>query len=124
MNAKHIVSGVVIAVLLLFGYYYYKEATTPGQYDDFAQCIADSGTIFYGAFWCPNCQNQKELFGKSEKRLKYIECSTANGQGQLPVCVDAGIQAYPTWEFSGGERVTGVLPLETLAEKTGCELSN
>lgn len=122
MNAKNIVIALVIIIILLFGWYYYNEATTPGQYDEFAQCTADSGAKFFGAFWCPNCDNQKKLFGKSEKLLNYIECSTPNGQAQLPVCSEAGIEAYPTWEFSDGTRLTGTLSFETLSEKTGCEL--
>ena len=122
MNAKKIVGGVIILIVLLFGWYYYKDFTTPGAYDEFAQCLADEGATFYGAFWCPNCNNQKELFGKSEKLLPYTECSTPNGQGQLQICVDANVTAYPTWEFEDGSRLVGVQTLETLSEKTGCEL--
>ncbi|MFC1731829.1 hypothetical protein ACFL6I_16040 [candidate division KSB1 bacterium] len=122
MNIKTTVWSLIVAIVLLFGWYYYNEATTPGQYDEFAQCTADKGATFFGAFWCPNCENQKKLFGKSEKLLKYVECSTANGQNQLPVCSETGIEAYPTWEFADGSRLTGTLSFETLAEKTGCEL--
>ena len=122
MNIKTVVLGVIAVVVLLFGWYYYNEAVTPGQYDEFAQCLADKGAKYFGAFWCPNCQNQNELFGKSKKFVNYIECSTPNGQGQLQVCIDDSIEAYPTWEFSDGSRLVGTLSFETLAEKTGCEL--
>ncbi|MDQ5968984.1 MAG: hypothetical protein QG579_141 [Patescibacteria group bacterium] len=96
----------------------------PGQYDGFAQCIKDSGTTFYGTFWCPHCQSQKALFGRSVKLLPYVECSTPDGQGQLQVCKDAGVTSYPTWQFNASttDRLTGEVPLAKLAEKTGCTL--
>ena len=122
MKTKNIIGGIILVIILLFGWNYYNDATTPGQHDDFAQCIADSGTTYYGAFWCSNCQDQNELFGKSKKFLNYVECSTPDGQRQLPVCSEAGIEAYPTWEFPDNSRLVGVLSFEDLTEKTGCNL--
>ena len=122
MDAKKIVGIIIILIIILFGWYYYKDFTTPGVYNEFAQCLADSDVTYYGAFWCPNCANQNELFGKSKEFVPYVECSTPNGQGQLQVCKDANITAYPTWEFADGSRVTGVQSLESLSEKTGCAL--
>jgi hypothetical protein len=34
----------------------------PGPFDEFAQCITDSGAVFYGTEWCSHCKNQKALF--------------------------------------------------------------
>lgn len=93
-----------------------------GQYDAFVSCLSEKGAIFYGAFWCPHCQNQKGFFGRSAPKLPYVECSTPNGQGQLAVCQDKNITSYPTWDFADGERMTGEIPLEVLAQKTGCQL--
>lgn len=90
-------------------------------YDGFAQCLTDAGAKFYGAYWCPHCQNQKKAFQNSSK-LPYVECSTPNGQGQLQVCTDAGITGYPTWVFADGTRLDGERELQELAEKTNCEL--
>ena len=67
--------------------------------DEFAKCIADSGAKFYGAFWCSHCKDQKDLFGDSAQYLPYVECSTPDGNNQLPVCADEGIKIYPTWRF-------------------------
>lgn len=120
-NKSLYIGGVVLAVLLVVGGTWWYQAT-PGEHDAFAQCLGERGAKFYGAYWCPHCQDQKALLGKSEKLLPYIECSTPNGQGQLQICTDAGIQGYPTWEFSDGERISGVVSLEALSEKTGCEL--
>ncbi len=93
-----------------------------GKYDALATCLKDKGAIFYGAFWCPHCQATKKLFGSSQKLLPYVECSTPDAQGQTQVCIDKGIKSYPTWEFADGTRMTGEIPLATLAEKTACEL--
>ncbi len=92
-------------------------------YDDFAQCLGEAGAKFYGTFWCPHCQSQKKLFDNSAK-LPYIECSTPNGQGQLPICAEVGITSYPTWIFADETKLEGEQTLSTLAEKTSCELPN
>lgn len=94
----------------------------PDKLDSFATCIKDSGTTFYGAFWCPHCQAQKAAFGRSERLLPYVECSTPDGQGSTQICIDKKIQSYPTWEFKDGSRLTGEVPLTDLASKTGCTL--
>jgi hypothetical protein len=96
----------------------------PAKYDGFAQCLKDSGAKFYGAFWCPHCQKQKASFGKSQKYLPYIECSTPDGRGQMQVCKDAGITSYPTWEFNNSTttRLNGEVPLTDLASSTQCAL--
>lgn len=99
-----------------------KTPGKAGRLDAFATCIKESGATYYGAFWCPNCKNQEALFGRSAKLLPRIECSTPDGKGQLPICTNAGIEGYPTWEFSGGKRETGTLPLATLSELTNCPL--
>lgn len=93
--------------------------TTP--LDTFAQCISDAGAKFYGAYWCPHCQDQKKLF-KNSKKLPYIECSTPNGQGVLPICIDAKITGYPTWDFADGSRKDGEMTLQELSDKTSCAL--
>lgn len=111
----------VAAVVLIIGAIVWY-AGRPGKYDTFASCIADSGAKFYGAFWCPHCQAQKALFGKSAKNLPYTECSTPNGQSQTQVCIDAGVKSYPTWEFADGSRKTGEATLAELASLTMCPL--
>ena len=78
---------VVVGLFVLYSlYYWYTDMSKPGQYDDFAKCLGEKGLKFYGAFWCPHCQAQKALFGKSKELLPYIECSTADGKGQTEIC--------------------------------------
>lgn len=97
--------------------------TQPGKYDEFAQCISDSGAKFYGAFWCPHCESQRDMFGNSERLLPYVECSTPDRQNQTPACIDAGIQSYPTWDLADGTRINGVQSFSELAEATECEFT-
>ncbi len=124
MSKQTIISIIVIIVALGAILFFVKKADSkPGVYDEFASCLAEQDATFYGAFWCPHCNDQKKLFGsKSVKNLDYVECSTPDGKGQTQVCIDAEITGYPTWEFADGERVDGVMTLESLAEKTSCEL--
>lgn len=113
--------GLGIVILALLGWWVYA-LSTPGKYDSFAQCLKDKGAVFYGAFWCPHCKNQKAMFGRSANLLPYHECSTPNGQGQLQACTDLGVKQYPTWIFADGSVEAGEVALPKLSEKTGCEL--
>ena len=95
---------------------------TPSILDDFSKCIAEENVKFYGAFWCPYCQEQKHLFGKSEKFIPYIECSNPDRKTQTNICIEEKIQTYPTWKFDDGKVCTSVIQLDILAKITGCEL--
>src|SRR3989338_7504677 len=95
-----IIIVLVIGGVIGFGVY---ATSRPAPLDGFAQCLGEKGATFYGAFWCPHCQNQKKLFGRSERLLPYVECSTPDGQGQTMECREKEIQSYPTWIFANGE---------------------
>jgi len=123
-NLKHILILSTIGLAVIAGVVVLtRQNSQPSELDSFALCLKEKGMMFYGAFWCVHCQNQKAMFGNSQKLLPYTECSTADGNQQLSVCRDKKIEGYPTWEFQDGSRQTGEVPLETLAEKTGCILS-
>jgi len=115
---------ILVAVAVIIGAYLYIKTIPPpnGKYDAFAKCIANTSTTFYGAFWCPHCHDQKNEFGDSARYLPYVECSLPDASGQTQVCIDKGIQSYPTWYFPNGSSSTGVQTLQTLADKTGCAL--
>lgn len=127
MNNKQlwIIGGVFLAAILGAGLLFMTQSADQAdstKYDSFASCLKDKGLIFYGAFWCPHCREQKAMFGKSASLLPYVECSTPDGNGTYPVCLEKEIKSYPTWVFPDGTRQTGTLPLETLAEKSSCAL--
>ena len=107
---------VIVAGVLLFN----SKPQQPGKYDALAQCLKANGAVFYGAFWCPHCQNQKKSFGSSASLLPYVECSTPDGQSQTQICKDKNISGYPTWEFKDGSRLEGEVSLADLASKSGC----
>ena len=70
------------------------------------------GAVFYGAWWCPHCFHQKNLFGtEAGQRLPYVECDKDDAGRQR--CAAAGIRAFPTWDLNG-ERREGVQSLEEL----------
>jgi len=119
---KYIIRILILVVLAGGVVLVARSVSQPGQYDQFAQCLEQQGAKFYGAFWCPHCQAQKKMFGKSQKHLPYIECSTPNGKGQKPLCDEIGIESYPTWIFADGSRQTGEVSFEELAAKTSCTL--
>ena len=87
-----------------------------------AERLTESGAQFYGASWCPHCQQQKAMFGASQDRLPYVECSPGGPRApSAPSCTRAGIQTYPTWIFPDGVRVASVLSLAELAARVGYE---
>jgi uncharacterized membrane protein/glutaredoxin len=109
------------AIIILFaGVLVSSIANESGDYEDFAKCLTAKNVTMYSAFWCPNCKAQKDLFGKSFQYINHVECSLPN-RYQTPFCDKQGIEAYPTWEIKGKKK-EGLLQLEELSEKSGCEL--
>lgn len=81
--------------------------------------LTETGAKFYGAYWCPRCQEQKELFGASAKRLPYVECSSGGrGSPLTPACAAKNIRTYPTW-IIGDKRYTGLQTPRRLASASG-----
>jgi len=116
------VIGIIFVGVVALFVFANQQASGPTNLSPFASCLKDKGALFYGAYWCPHCQNQKAMFGTAVKDLPYIECSALDGQSQLQICIQNKIESYPTWVFKDGTRMTGEIPLKTLAEKTGCAL--
>ncbi len=122
-NIKYLLGGLIaLIVLISLLVYLQKQSEGPGELDQFATCLKEKGAKFYGAFWCPHCNNQKKMFGKSAKLLPYVECSTPDASGQTEDCNKLGIESYPTWIFADGSKLNGEIPLQQLAEKTSCQL--
>ena len=117
-----ILYGLLIAAA--FGLAYYLGYRSQHKYDAFARCLKDRDVKMYGAWWCPHCVEQKEKFGASFEYAPYVECGVKGDlKGRNPVCMDADIKHYPTWQFPPtGERVERVFTLEELSDRTGCSL--
>ena len=121
MKDEGVLAAVSILLILAAGLLLFPgPAVNHPELATLASCLKTSGVAFYGAFWCPYCQKQKALFGDAASLLPYVECSTADGRGQTPVCIAKGIRKYPTWVFPDGTRVIARLSPQALAEKSGC----
>lgn len=85
-----------------------------------AQHLADVDAKMYGAWWCPHCHDQKELFGQAAaKVMPYIECAEDGQNAQAALCRSVeGLSGFPSWEING-ELLVGTQSLETLAEASG-----
>ena len=86
---------------------------------EFAKYLKDSGVVKYSAYWCPNCLDQGELFGKQAyKELNVVECARDGINSQTQLCIDKKINGFPTWEING-KLILGVLSLKELSKLTG-----
>lgn len=120
-GAKIAIIVVVIAAIGVGGYFLAtRKRTSP--YDAFAQCLTSKKVKMYGAYWCPHCQEEKESFGSAFQYVNYVECGIEGSRAEQPVCKDAGVKNFPTWQFVDGTRAEGTLTLHALSEKSGCSL--
>lgn len=113
---------LVLVVVIAGGLYAFVHHQQTSRYKAFAQCLSSKGAKMYGAFWCPHCSEQKELFGSSFEYVDYVECGIKGSRGVAPACTDANIKHFPTWIFADGTRVEGEHQLEFLSQETGCAL--
>jgi hypothetical protein len=111
---------IVVAAWAAYYFLYYQKPVS--TLDGFAQCLKLKGARMYGAWWCPHCKDQKEMFGFAFQYVDYVECSPEGQRTMNDVCKQAGIKGYPTWQFADGARAEGPLSLSALSEKTGCKL--
>jgi hypothetical protein len=121
---RNAIIAVVLVGAFAAAYYLGWYRRNAHKLDNFARCLGDRGVKMYGAYWCPHCAEQKELFGEAFQFAPYVECGVAgNRSAEQQVCKDAGIHHFPTWQFPPvGERVEAVIPLADLASRTGCPL--
>jgi len=114
---------VALAVISAFmGVYFLGRHTRASHLDAFARCLASKHATMYGAYWCPHCADQKEMFGPSFQYVPYVECGIRGSRDEAPTCAQAGVKHFPTWQFADGVRQEGTLNLRALGEKTGCGL--
>jgi hypothetical protein len=113
-----VLAGAVI------GLAYFLDHRSQHKHDAFARCLTGRGVKMYGAWWCPHCVDQKEMFGASFEYAPYTECGIKGDlRGKAQVCKDQDIKGYPTWQFPPtGEREERVFTLQELSDRTGCAL--
>lgn len=77
------------------------------------------GAKMYGAYWCPHCHEQLQVFGrKATAQLSYIECAEDGKNARPDLCKTAGIEGYPTWKIKG-KTYEGTQTLTDLANASG-----
>jgi uncharacterized membrane protein/glutaredoxin len=88
---------------------------------ELAKYLKAKDVKMYGAFWCPHCHDQKQLFGKEAfSQVNYVECADPdNPRQQSKACKKANIENYPTWEINGKLAEPGAKSLEELAKLSG-----
>jgi len=117
-----IFTGLIVGAIVITGTLgiYASQNKTAAVDNTFAgklaQHLTTTGAKMYGAFWCPHCLEQKELFGDAVKAIPYVECATDKAQPrvQSELCRSKNIESYPTWEIEG-KLLPGVKPLNELA---------
>eukprot|EP00984_Skeletonema_dohrnii_P000117 scaffold35_cov117-Skeletonema_dohrnii-CCMP3373.AAC.10 len=96
-----------------------KRSSTD-QAVELAKYLQSTKAVMYGAFWCPHCQRQKELFGKEAwKYITYVECSPKGYKSQYATCLSNGIDGYPSWKFGNGKSQGGEMELIDIATTSG-----
>ncbi|NJP08281.1 MAG: hypothetical protein HC866_01415 [Leptolyngbyaceae cyanobacterium RU_5_1] len=79
-----------------------------------ARHLKKVGAKMYGAYWCPHCKHQQEMFGEAFKHINYIECDPKGANAKPALCKAAKVTGYPTWEIKGKFYV-GTQSLDELA---------
>lgn len=116
LTKKVLIWGIIIVVLAISANAIIKNANKPGELDEFATCLNEAGVVMYGTDWCHFCQDQKSRFGKSFKKVNYVNCDFNSEE-----CLANGVESYPTWKIDG-KTYLGVQPLSQLSSLTGCPL--
>ena len=133
-NKSIIIVAVIISIsgaIFIFNMFKNKEIPrNTGIYDDFAQCLYNSGLRMYGSATCSFCAKQKKLFGSSAPLLQEIECDPRNDGAETERCIAKEISHTPTWilEDKEGNDLTrfdaGLQSLATLSEVSECPIPN
>ncbi|MGG6294332.1 vitamin K epoxide reductase family protein [Leptolyngbya sp. AN02str] len=85
-----------------------------------AEHLKQVGAVMYGAYWCPHCHDQKQLFGETAaKQINYVECAPDGANSQTSLCQSkTEVRGYPSWEING-TFYAGTQTLQQLAEHSG-----
>ena len=85
---------------------------------NFAKYLNENNIVMYSAYWCPHCNDQKQLFGKKAvEELLIVECAKDGKNNQYKLCQEKGIEGFPSWEINN-QIYSGTMSLNELAKMT------
>lgn len=122
-NFKNSLASILI-LIIVFGASYISHSDAlsvkpaPQNVIALAQHLTKTGAHMYGSDTCPHCQVQKMLFGSAFEDIDYVECHPDAEKSRSTLCLEKGIEAYPTWEING-QFYEGTKSLKELAKLSG-----
>ncbi|NEQ48946.1 MAG: hypothetical protein F6K11_02275 [Leptolyngbya sp. SIO3F4] len=126
MMGKFYLTGfgyVFIGAIALTACQELSQLTAPSYESQLAEYLSNTDAKMYGAYWCPHCARQKNIFGNAAPLIPYIECDARGVNPQVDLCNAVGINAYPTWQING-QFYLGAQSLKRLAILSGFEEDN
>jgi hypothetical protein len=120
-SKKHILLLVLLAVIFLLALIFllWPKGTVSKSKNDvkaFSLCLQEKGAIMYGSDTCPECLNQKKVFGDAFENIDYRNCDFQKNE-----CEKLGITSYPVWK-NGDKVLPGFQSFSNLAQFSGCSL--
>ncbi|MCX5963705.1 MAG: vitamin K epoxide reductase family protein [Cyanobacteria bacterium] len=108
--------------------FFLVDTTSGDSETQLAKHLKETGAKMYGAYWCPHCCEQKQLFGKEAmKEFNYVECADDGKNADAKACASIRPEAekqtgqsfgFPSWEV-GGKFYAGRQTLADLAKNSG-----
>ena len=106
--------AAVPTVLLALGLFAISPAGATPYQIGLARHLASTGAVMYGAYWCPHCREQKEMFSEAAAMQPYVECDPKGSGARPDLCERASVKSFPTWVI-GDHRLVGAQSLDALA---------
>ena len=102
------VFSLTIVLILAGASFSFYQSNKPGQFDNFAKCLADKDAVMFGASFCKYTAAQKGMFGNSMKFIDYRDFTE-----------DKNIKITPTWLING-KYYENAQSFDRLSAITGC----
>lgn len=117
-DKKLLLTGTLIA--LVIGVILWRDrraGLADNPLDGFARCLADKNITMYGTGWCSHCLDEKKSFGSAFRYVPSVDCPR-----DPKLCLEKGVDSYPTWIFQDGRKLIGQQGLQKLSQESGCAL--
>jgi len=81
--------AAALTVLAALGAFAISPAGATPYQVTLARHLSSTGAVMYGAYWCPHCQEQKEMFAEAASMLPYVECDPKGSGARPDLCAQA-----------------------------------